>query len=115
LISNLPGTVQSPSFSINGQQILYTHDISGLESPDGRQLDSRIFIYDIVGGTSTDISSSKPAGTNDLNPRFSPTGAQVIFENRSNDNSGASSIWIVDLVSKARKQVFSNASMPDWR
>ena len=115
LIGNLPGTIQSPSFSINGQQILYTRDVSGFQSPDGRQLNSHIFIYDIATGVNTDISTQKPPGTNDLNPRFSPTGAQVIFEHKLNDNSGPTTIWILEISDSSRKQVFSDASMPDWR
>jgi len=115
VIGNLPGIIQSPSFSIDGKKIVYTKDVSEFESLDGRQLDSRIFVYDIATGLSTDISSNKPAGTNDLNPKFSPTGAYVIFENSSNDNTGPSSIWILEVLGGSRKQLFDNAIMPDWK
>jgi TolB protein len=115
IISNLPGTVQSPSFSVDGTKVLYTYDISGFEISNGRQLDSHIFLYDLVTGLSTDLSGDKPAGTNDLNPRFSPTGAEIIFENAANDNSGVITIWKMSAAGDSRELLFTNASMPDWK
>lgn len=115
IISNLPGTVQSPTFSIDGTKVLYTHDVSGFENSSGRQLDSHIFLYDLVTGSSTDLSGDKPAGTNDLNPRFSPTGAEIIFENVANDNSGVITIWKMSASGDDRTLLFTNASMPDWK
>jgi TolB protein len=115
IVNNLPGTLQSPVFSIDGTKMLYTYDVSEFEIPNGRQLDSRIFLYDFSSGLSTDLSEDKPAGTNDLHPRFSPTGAEVIFENSANDNSGIITIWKMDVTGENRELLFSNASMPDWK
>jgi TolB protein len=115
IIPNLPGTAQSPTFSIDGIKVLYTYDISEFEVPSGRQLNSHIFLYDLVTGLSTDLSTDKPAGTNDLNPRFSPTGAEIIFENVANDNSGVTTIWKMDANGDNRELLFTNASMPDWK
>lgn len=116
LVGNLPGRVESPSLSINGQQLLYSRDVDGFENVEGRQLNSRIFLRNIATGEEVDLSSGKPAGTNDLFPRFSPDGAKVIFVNAPNDNQGPNTIWIMDATDgNNRQQLFNNATMPDWK
>ena len=115
IINNLPGTAQSPTFSIDGTQVLYTYDVSTFETSTGRQLDSHIFLYDLVTGVSTDLSGDKPDGTNDFNPRFSPTGAEIIFENIANDNSGTPTVWMLNVGDGSRTLLFTDASMPDWK
>lgn len=115
ILSNLPGCMESPSFSVDGNSIMFTRDISGYESQDGRQLDSHIFIMDISGTDSTDISLNKPTGTNDLEPRFSPDGANVIFTNSSNVPGSQSDIWIMNADGSNRIKIFENAIMPEWK
>ena len=112
--SNLPGSMEYPSFSVDGNSILFTRDVSGFESPDGRQLDAHIFIMSINGTDTTDISVNKPNGTNDLEPRFSPDGSQIIFTNSSNVLGSAPDIWIMDMNGNNRIRLFENAIMPDW-
>jgi TolB protein len=115
VVDDLPGVLQSPAFSVDGNSILYTHDVSGFESLTGKQLDARIFLYNLQTRAKTDLSNEKTPGTNDLNPRFSPDGSQVIFENISNDNSGPSAVWLVNIADLKRKRLFDNARMPDWK
>ncbi|WP_299991531.1 carboxypeptidase-like regulatory domain-containing protein [uncultured Pontibacter sp.] len=120
LVGNLPGRVESPSFSIDGTRVMYTVDASGFESADGRQLDSRIYIRNIDGsGTVFEVSANKPAGTNDLYPRFSPDGARVIFVNTNNDGLSQQDVYTVDLSSdvrdRNRTKLFENATMPEWK
>ncbi|MEX2231440.1 MAG: carboxypeptidase regulatory-like domain-containing protein [Cyclobacteriaceae bacterium] len=115
VIPDEPGTIQSPSFSVDGNFILFTRDVSEFESPSGRQLDSRPFIYNIATGIRTDLSKDKVSGTNDLNPGYSPDGAKIIFENRSNDGSGQPSIYMFDISKNQRTKLFDNAAMPDWQ
>ncbi|MEM9931422.1 MAG: carboxypeptidase-like regulatory domain-containing protein, partial [Bacteroidota bacterium] len=43
LVANHPGQLHSPSFSIDGQEVLFTYDASEFQSLEGRQLDSRIY------------------------------------------------------------------------
>ena len=121
-VSNLPGRVDSPSFSIDGTHIVYTHDVAGFNSPAGRQLDARIFIQRVDGtGAPVDISSSgsttsvKPAGTNDLTPRYSPDGFRLIFVNRANDDLSPPELWTVNLDGTNRAKLFANAFLPDWK
>ena len=115
LVSNLEGIIEAPSFSIDNKKVIYTRDVSGYSSATGRQLDAHIFIIDIDSGLIEDISQGKSSGTNDTNPRFSPDGASIIFENASNVLGSEKSIWIMDIDGKNRNQIFKNAEMPDWR
>ena len=115
LVNNLAGIIEAPSFSIDVSSVLFTRDVSGFSSGSNRQLDSHIFIIDIASGISTDVSSEKPNGTNDSNPRFSPNGAHIIFESSSNVTGSEKSIWVMDLDGDNRQILFSNAEMPDWR
>ncbi len=114
-VGNESGITERPSFSIDGNRIMFTHDVSGYQSLDGRQLDSHIFIYAVNGGDSIDVSVNKPAGTNDTNPRFSPDGAKIIFNNAPNDGSKTPEIWIMDNEGTNRRMIIDDALMPDWR
>jgi TolB protein len=111
---NLPGMMEYPSFSVDGSKIMFTRDVSGFESIDGRQLDSHIFILSINGSDTTDVSVNKPEGTNDLQPRFSPDGSQIIFTNSSNVLGSVPEIWIMDISGNNRTKIFDNAFMPEW-
>lgn len=116
VVENLPGRVECPVFSIDGTQILYTRDADGFENAEGRQLNAHIFRKKIDGSGLVDLSTRKPAGTNDLYPRFSPDGAKVIFVNTPNDGHGPYDIWMMDAADgQNRVKLFSNAIMPDWK
>ncbi len=115
VMTDLPGSFGGGNFSIDGKYMLFTHDISEFESPDGRQLDSHIFLLKLDDHTMEDLSSNKPAGTNDLDPRFSPDGSKVIFMNTNNDGISPKSIWAMNLEGEGRTQLFQQAEMPDWR
>lgn len=119
LIDNLPGIIQSPVFSPDGKSILYTKDISGHEVPEGRQLNSHIFLFDLNAKTEVDLSSGKPDGTNDLYPRFSPDGAKVIFTSVNNTGSGVRDVYTLQInesgLNRGRSKIISDAEMADWR
>ncbi|AZA82575.1 hypothetical protein C1637_07685 [Chryseobacterium lactis] len=110
------------NFSVDGQLLLFTRDVSGYQDGSGnyRQLDSHIFVYNLTTNAVYDISSEsqKPLGTNDLDPRFSPNNAQVIFMNTSNDNISQKNIMVIDLNSNmtdlSRNSLFTNGEMPDY-
>lgn len=110
------------NFSVDGQLLLYTRDVSGYQDGTGnyRQLDTNVFIYNLTTNAVYNISSEsdKPAGTNDLDPRFSPNNAQVILMNTSNDNISQRNVVTIDLNSSmtdlTRSALFSNAEMPDY-
>ncbi|WP_267404990.1 MULTISPECIES: carboxypeptidase-like regulatory domain-containing protein [unclassified Chryseobacterium] len=120
ILSGMPGAVGGLNFSVNGQYLLYTRDVSGHEDANYRQLDSHIFMYDLTTNVNHDISveSDKVLGTNDLDPRFSPNNAQIVFMNTSNDNISQRNVMVIDLSSSltdlTRANLFNNAEMPDY-
>ncbi|GAB3539610.1 hypothetical protein GCM10027443_36380 [Pontibacter brevis] len=116
LVGNLPGRVESPSFSIDGNNVLYTHDVAGFENLQGRQLNAHIFRTTLDGSGVTDLSRFKPEGTNDLYPKYSPDGSKIIFVNTPNDGLGPHDVYMMDAADgRNRVKLFSNATMPDWK
>nr|WP_052403457.1 hypothetical protein [Nonlabens ulvanivorans] len=62
-----------------------------------------------------EVSFNKPAGTNDLDARFSPTEGLVICKNQDNDGNSAPIIQTLELtIADTREDLFTNAIMPDW-
>lgn len=115
ILSNLDGRIESPSFSVDGKKILFSQDMSGFQSVNGRQLDADIFLYDLASGLLENISEEKAEGSNDTRPRFSPNGAYVIFEHASNEEGALISLWQMDLEGNSRSLILEDACMPDWR
>ena len=114
IVPDLPGSIGGPAFSIDGNSILYTWDTLGFESPDGRQLESHIFLRNIDTEEEADLSLNKPFGFNDFDPRFSPNGALVVFTQTSNTPNSQKNIYIMDLQGQGRQRIFENSEMPDW-
>ncbi len=118
VLSGINGAIGGLNFSVTGQKIIFTRDLSGYENANYRQLDTRIYQYVFSSGIISDIGLDKPSGTLDLDVRYSPSESELIFVNTSND--GLSTKNIVKLVpssssaSATRTVLFSNASMPDW-
>jgi len=115
LVNNLAGIIEAPVFSIDSKKVMFTRDVSGYSSGTNRQLDSHIFIIDINTLEITDLSTDKANGTNDTHPRFSPNGAEIIFENASNVPGSEISLWTMSSSGDDRDELIPNASMPDWR
>lgn len=113
-VADLPGVIQNPVFSVDGQKVLFTRDADGLNAWDGRQLNARMYLQGINDTISIDLSSEKEEGTNDLMPRFSPDGAMLIFVNTSNIPTGKHSIYSADLEGNNRRLIIDNATMPEW-
>lgn len=111
LVPDEPGSTGGGVFSLDGQRILYTRDLSGFESTTGRQLDASIILMNINNGSIANLSINKVNGTNDLDPRYTSDGARVIFTNRVNDNLSAPAIYIMDVDGDNRERLFENASM----
>ncbi len=122
VLTSTAGASGGLNFSVDGQMLVYTRDVSGYIDGSGnyRQLDSHIFVYNLLTDTTYDISSEseKAMGTNDLDPRFSPNNAQVIFMNTSNDNISQKNVMVINLNSSmtdlTRAVLFNNAEMPDY-
>lgn len=116
VLENVPGAAGGLNFSVEGNLLLYTHDISGHQEDNYRQLNTHLFIFNLLTDENIDLSalSEKPDGTNDLDPRFSPNDAEVIFVNTSNDGISAKKIVKVTLQDNERTDLFPDAEMPDW-
>jgi len=120
VLSGVNGGAGGINFSTDGKKLLYTRDVAGFEALQYRQLDSRIFLYDLENNTQQDIStlSQKMNGSNDLDPRFSPNDAEIILVNTSNDNISVKNIIKITLAGIGgnfpRTVLFSDAEMPDW-
>ena len=112
------GAVGGLDWSITGDRLLFTHDVSGYQDADYRQLDSHIMVYNFSDQITTDISllSEKPIGTIDIDPQFSPNDAEIIFTNTPNDLFSVKSIYIIDLNDDdfERTLVLHNAEMVDY-
>lgn len=115
IVSANSARMSNPSFSADGKQVLYTLDISNFQNIEGRQLDSRIFIYDLNSWTATNISTEKLSGTNDIDARFSPNNSKIIFTNTSNDGFSLKSVYTMDINGTNRIPVVSDGEMPYWR
>lgn len=115
LFSDQPGAVSGLDMSVSTQKIIYSYDITGSESPDYRRWDSRVFIYDMSALETIELSNGKEAGTNDLEPSFSPNEASIIFTNTSNDGISQKNIHIQGVDGRGRDLIQTNAFMPDWK
>ncbi|WP_299440052.1 carboxypeptidase regulatory-like domain-containing protein [uncultured Aquimarina sp.] len=115
ILSGVTGAAGSVNLSVDGTKLLYCQDVSGFESSDYRQLDSHLFVYNFGDSSVLDISIEKPAGTNDIDARFSPNEASVIFVNTSNDGISQKNIQTMSILEIAnRADLILNASMADW-
>ncbi len=119
ILSEVSGAAGGLNISIDNKLLVYTHDVSGYESSNNRQLDTKIFIYEFATATVTDLSINKVQGTNDLDPRFSPNEAEVILVNTSNDGISTNTIYRTSISYDSdnnidRNKMFEDAFMPDW-
>lgn len=116
-LENLPGRMDRPSFSVDGKHILYTRDVDGFEDINGRQLNAHIFLQhlDSVYTSALDLSYRKEPGTNDLSPRFSPNGANILFVHTSNTGQEPQNVWSMNIQGNQRKEQIENAQSPYWK
>ncbi len=116
VISGQQGGIGGIDYSADGTKVLYTRDMSGAQNTGYRQLDSRIFEYDLGSDTATEIDTDKEAGTNDLDAKYSPDDGSIIFVNTSNDGISERRIYRTRDNSGFDKKeaLFTNAFMPNW-
>lgn len=115
LITGAQGAASGLDLSVTNNTIVYSYDVSEFQSADYRRLNSRIFLYDIDTGTTTDISAERPNGTNDLEPKFAPNEAFVIFTNTSNDGISQKDVYSLEIgEEETRELLYTDAFMPDW-
>lgn len=115
LITDKPGKIGNPAFSVDGQYAALTIDISNFQNNEGRQLNAHIFLVKVSTGELTDISGGKSDGTNDLDPRFSPNGSRIIFTNTSNDGFSPKNIYTNSASGFDRTELLKDGELPYWR
>ena len=116
VITGVSGAIGGLHFSVNNQKLLFTRDVSGYQAPDYRQLDTTIFMYNFPLDTITQLAVGKPLGTNDLDVRFSPNEADLLFMNTSNDGISVRYIQKYTIgVTGTRVTLYTNGTMPDWK
>lgn len=121
VLSGSTGAVSGLNMSFDMSKIVYTRDVSGSENSTYRRFDSRIFIYDHTAGTTTEVSSSKDNGFNDLDVKFSPNEAELIYTNTSNDGISINNVYKVTVPTSGnsstgtRTLLFEGGSMPEWK
>jgi len=117
IVSGVAGALGGLDFSIDGNRVLYTRDISGVQNTQYRQLDTRIFEYDLDTGTSTEIETGKPTGFNVSDAKYSPNEGFVVFTYASNDGDSEPSVRRrqLDIAEVIENEVvFTNAFMVNW-
>ncbi|CAM1352442.1 carboxypeptidase regulatory-like domain-containing protein [Tenacibaculum insulae] len=116
IVTGVQGALGGLNLSASGNKLLFTRDVSNHQVTNYRQLDTRLFIYSFTDMSFTDASDAdKENGTNDLDPRFSPNEADIIFVNTSNDGISQKNIMKTNLSGNIeRVTLFANATMPDW-
>ncbi len=116
ILTGLDGAAGGLDFSFDGNKLLYTRDVSENENTEYRQLNTHMFIYDLPSMIATNVSLDKPAGTNDLDPRFSPNEAKLIYVNTSNDGISQRNLEIIEIgIIDTRAILIEDAKMPDWK
>ncbi len=116
ILDNINGAAGGLDFSFDGFKLLYTHDITGNENSEYRQFDMNMFIYDFNTMSTSNVSDGKDSGTNDLDARFSPSEAELIFVNTSNDGISQNNVLIATIGDlSSRITLFQDAKMPDWK
>ncbi|RME93993.1 MAG: hypothetical protein D6772_15235 [Bacteroidetes bacterium] len=117
LVDDLPGTIGNPSLSIDGQRLLYSLDLSGLEVPSGRQNNASVILTDLSSTQPPiNVSSFKPGGYNDLEPRFSPTEAEIIVSEWVTTETQVPNLVRISLGNlNLREVLVENARHHDWK
>ncbi|WP_128547017.1 carboxypeptidase regulatory-like domain-containing protein [Larkinella soli] len=118
----LKSRISNPVFSIDGTRLLFSLDRGSYQDEQGRQTDARLMLLDVKTRSLLDLSGekngsgeSKAVGSNDLEPRFSPNGARIIFVNTDNTGTGPRRILTVGIDGKGREQAVASGEMPDWK
>ncbi len=119
VITGTTGAIGGLNFSITGQKLVFTRDVAGYEDSNYRQLDTKVFQYVFSTNLVNEMSLEKPAGTLDLDVRYSPNEAELIIMNTSNDGVSTKNIIKYtpatnSITGASRTVLFTNSSMPDW-
>jgi len=116
IIEGLPGALGGIDITANSNQVVYTRDITGSENVNYRIFESRIFIYDLLTSTHTQLQTSVLSGENDLDVKYAPNEGGLIYTREGNNTGAIPEVYKFQFgTSTDEKQLFSAGSMPDWK
>lgn len=118
VLENFPGAAGGIEISANGDKILYSRDILGSENVNFQIFQSRIFLLDVELGITEMLDTGTNLGFNDLDPSFSPSEGEIIFTRAVNTLNAIPTVFRFNLDNdnvNAVDQLFTQASMPDWK
>lgn len=109
------GAVSGIDVSPSGGEVLFAEDELENMSPSYRVLRSRIWIYVVATASYARVDTGALNGENDLDPRYDPTGAEIIFTRTPNTNNSPKNVYkTLQGGTELSKKLFTEASMPDW-
>ncbi|AUC83695.1 carboxypeptidase-like regulatory domain-containing protein [Lacinutrix sp. Bg11-31] len=115
IVENLPGAIGGIDITANGNEIIYTRDITGSENATYRQFQSRVFVYDVAMATSTLIPTDALIGENDTDVKYAPNEGGFILSRASNTLNAVPGIFRFQFgAATAETELFTASSMPDW-
>lgn len=117
LFEGIGGAFDGLDFSADGNRLLFSRDVSGLESNQYRRLDNRIFEFNFTTDQTEEILTDKPVGDNDLDPKYAPNDGFVIYVRTSNDGISERVIQRTQFtqdLTVVTERLFSGAYMPYW-
>lgn len=109
------GAVSGIDVSPNGNEVLFAEDEDESMLPGYRILKSRIWTYNISDAAYARNDTGALIGENDLDPRYSPTGGEIIFTRSLNTTNSPKAVYrTLQGGTELSKLLFNDASMPDW-
>jgi len=115
IFQNAMGAVKGIDLNANGTQLLYSKDTSGSQNNEYRQFANRIFIYDLNTGVERLFDNGAVSGSNDIQPRWSPSEGAIIFTRKPSNINSVPNVLVSPLSEYTSDNIlFTNAFMPDW-
>jgi len=108
---DLPGVQFIGSFANDGNSFLYAYDLDGHEESSGQSWNDQIVSKKLDGSGTTNLSTGKPDGTNDLWPVYSPDGSKILFINHVISSINPMKLWIMDADGTNRKQLITTSNV----
>ena len=116
IIADTLGLITGPVYSPSGSEVLVAIDQSGTENARRRQIDADVFEISLVTGARRLVTEDKPAGFNDLEPVYDPSGEFIYFSRARNIPGSTPAIFRVPRNgSRASEQVVPEGSGPTVR
>lgn len=110
------GAAGSIDITASGDEVLFFRDLSGSQNAQYRIFEGRLFLHNIMAGTTTPIDTGVNSGQNDLEVTFLPDEGGILFTRVGNNNGATPGVYTrpFDNAVLESRQLFTTASMGDW-